>query len=242
MSTLYFLAVLAICLIAQVFAKCPRFICTDLSKNPITMDSPYSFCLYQSEGNIDEVWVDDKICKKELPDQTSYCSLMEMKKDPTDPSSIYTKAVCRGINEFSTSVQFARLPGEFCDEKQEIYICAFGKRECLYGRCLGYTDVSNKDCNLHEDCNPKYYCNFSAEPRRCAPYKEATDKCTFHEECGRNMLCYKDKVGASSESEGLCTAFGKLPKGTLIDVKDNNYWLQLLCIDGFADTKTTSDS
>jgi hypothetical protein len=55
------------------------------------------------------------------------------------------------------------------------------------------------------------------------------------------MLCRKFKNSAKGTDSGECTPFFQLEKGELIDVKDPNFWVQMLCADGYADVLTDSD-
>ena len=147
-----------------------------------------------------------------------------MSENFTDPKSSHARAVCRGVSDLTTPIKYQRLPGEECDMEQELYICTFGKRKCFYGRCLGYSDLDTFTCNQHEDCNPKFYCDLKSEKPTCKPYLQLGSACFYHEECGRKMLCYKDKINASIDYEGKCTNFFTLEEETLIDLHDNNYF------------------
>lgn len=55
------------------------------------------------------------------------------------------------------------------------------------------------------------------------------------------MLCRKFKIKATIDDEGECTKLFTLKKDEIIDVYDSNFWIQMLCEDGFADVMTDSD-
>lgn len=179
-------------------------------------------------------------------DQKHYCTKLDFDLDDFTGLSLSqveemqkTKAVCKGVSDFEEPLIEIRLPGEECDIEQRLYICSFGKKLCFNGRCVGYSENDQVPCIYNEDCNPYFYCD--TKVKRCQRYKKLADKCNYHYECGRNMLCRKFKVQATKDDDGICTEFFSLKKGEIIDVKDKNFWIQLLCDDGYADVYTDSD-
>lgn len=89
-------------------------------------------------------------------------------------------------------------------EDSKLFDCTF---RCYYGRCYG--TYEGESCQDTRDCMPGFYCD-NGETKK---YKEAGEKCTLDEECGRMARCAStDKTG---ENEKRCVPYFSIEEGEI---------------------------
>ncbi len=139
--------------------------------------------------------------------EKAYCTAFNLADVKTEDKD-KVLATCTTVSSMPNVFFEVKYPGERCDEQQYTSKCGFGRRKCYNQRCLGFYE--GEKCKDSRDCNPVLYCNQGV----CSLFKKEGDSCLKHEECGRDMLCYKGGPGSFvPENAGVCRFFFSLEDG-----------------------------
>ena len=118
----------------------------------------------------------------------------------------YVYSICaKNTTEIYAQYKIAEsLPGEICDSYGSYYRCAYGRKKCYFGRCIGFS--KGEHCFSTNDCDPGLFCNANI----CSAFLDPGTACSDSIQCGRSQRCkFSDENGM-----GVCAALYSVPSDT----------------------------